>query len=55
MTDPVLVAVVERDVVAACWLLTEDTDAERHDDPSTSAWASGSSAISCRTARHGDG
>ena len=34
MTDPSLVAAVERDFIAAWWLLTEVTDAERHDDPS---------------------
>jgi ribosomal protein S18 acetylase RimI-like enzyme len=34
MTDPALVAAVERDFIAAWWLLAEATDAERHDDPS---------------------
>jgi ribosomal protein S18 acetylase RimI-like enzyme len=34
MTDPALVAAIERDFIAAWWLLGEVFDAERHDDPS---------------------
>jgi ribosomal protein S18 acetylase RimI-like enzyme len=34
MTDPALVAAVERDFIAAWWLLAAVTDAERHDDAS---------------------
>lgn len=34
MTDPTLAAAVERDFIAAWWLLADVTDAERHDDPS---------------------
>lgn len=34
MTNPTLVAAVERDFIAAWWLLAEVTDPERHDDPS---------------------
>lgn len=34
MTDPDLVAAVERDFISAWWLLAEVTDAERHDGPS---------------------
>lgn len=34
MTDPTLVEAVERDFIAAWWLLAEVTDVERHDDPS---------------------
>lgn len=33
MTDPSLVAAVERDFIAAWWLLAEAAGAERHDDP----------------------
>ena len=33
MTDPGLVEAVERDFIAAWWLLAEATGAERHDDP----------------------
>lgn len=33
MTDPSIVAAVERDFIAAWWLLAEVTDSERHDDP----------------------
>lgn len=34
MTDPALIAAVERDFIAAWWLLAEVTGAERHEDAS---------------------
>jgi GNAT superfamily N-acetyltransferase len=34
MTDPAVLAAIERDFIAAWWLLGEVTDAERHDEPS---------------------
>lgn len=47
MTDPARVAAVERDFIAAWWLLAQVTDAERHDDASIRWFRSGRREAYC--------
>jgi ribosomal protein S18 acetylase RimI-like enzyme len=47
MTDRKLVTAVERDFIAAWWLLADVTDAERHDDPSIRWFRTGLPDVYC--------
>lgn len=47
MTDPAVMAAIERDFIAAWWLLGEVTDAERHDDPSVRWFRTGRPEAYC--------
>ena len=47
MTDRTLVTAVERDFIAAWWLLADVTDAERHDDPSIRWFRTGLPDVYC--------